>query len=74
MASQVETQTKLFSSRRDMPSSALPERVRSQAQRFWVVGSRSPDNISTTYLPRMGRNLKPWKEPQVAIYSPSQAE
>jgi hypothetical protein len=26
------------------------------------------------YLPSTGKNLKPWKEPQVATYSPLEAE
>jgi hypothetical protein len=47
---------------------------RSHAHLSLSFGSNSPHNISTTYFPRTGRNLNPWKEPQVATYNPSQAE
>ena len=33
-------------------------------------GDSPPSIISTMYLPKTGKNLKPWKLPPVAMYRP----
>jgi hypothetical protein len=49
-------------------------RWRSQAHFSTNSDSNSPSSIWVIYLPSTGKNLKPWKEPQVATYRPLEAE
>lgn len=46
----------------------------SQAHFFCNSGDKEPFSICTTYLPMMGKNFQPWNDPQVATYSPLEAE
>lgn len=60
--------TNSLSSRRTLPSRlAMGGRSRSQAHRSCSSGASWPSSISTTYFPMTGRNLNPWKDPQVAM-------
>jgi hypothetical protein len=49
-------------------------RCRSHAHFSVNSGANSPSIICVIYLPRTGKNLYPWNEPQVAIYNPLDAE
>ena len=49
-------------------------RCRSHAHFSINSGANSPSSICVMYFPSTGKNLYPWNEPQVAMYSPLEAE